>query len=211
METLDAIGLRHCCDKNSNTHDYLNRYEPLFAPLRNKPINLLEIGVAGGASMRTWLDYFPLAVVFGIDHNSEAVKTQIGDRCNLIHGDVGDKSVWTALSSAIRLYNTGFDIAIDDGAHTTFTIIRAFRLGFGLLKPDGLWIVEDVHACYLPEYNRDNHLIGLHPSITPIDYFKEMVDDEVNDEGESQLGKINERCGIRSITFSKSLIIIRKA
>lgn len=50
---LDAIGLFHQTDKSSIHHDYLRLYERILHNLRYEPINLIEIGVFRGSSLRT--------------------------------------------------------------------------------------------------------------------------------------------------------------
>lgn len=50
---LDAIGLFHQTDKSSIHHDYLQFYERILHSLRYEPINLIEIGVFRGSSLRT--------------------------------------------------------------------------------------------------------------------------------------------------------------
>jgi hypothetical protein len=74
MKTLDEIGIFHQTDKASQftrtyakPHDYLRHVEPFFAPMRPHRISLVEIGAAGGESIKTWLDYFDDALVFGVD------------------------------------------------------------------------------------------------------------------------------------------------
>lgn len=209
--TLDAIGLKHGTDKSSLFHDYLNRYEPMFARFLGKPVQLLEIGVAGGASLRTWMEYFGHdGMFFGIDIDLPAVAHDLGPRCLLRWGDASKAEVWSGLHKTLD--GSGLDIVIDDGAHTTYAIIRAFELGFGLLRPGGLWVIEDVHAVYLPAYNRDNFLLGerLKPTDNAVRFFAEMVH-HVNDHGKGQCGKREPAFPIASITFSKSLIIIERA
>ena len=52
MNTLTAIAEKHKTDKVS--HGYTPIYEQYLAPLRAKPVTILEIGVKSGASVRTW-------------------------------------------------------------------------------------------------------------------------------------------------------------
>jgi len=51
------------------TNGYMNVYGPIFAPLRSKPIKLLELGVLGGESLRLWRDYFWNGIIMGLDLN----------------------------------------------------------------------------------------------------------------------------------------------
>lgn len=45
---LDQLGKRNETDKSSNHHDYLNKYEFFLREFKNKPINILELGVYNG-------------------------------------------------------------------------------------------------------------------------------------------------------------------
>ena len=74
MRTLDEIFNANGTDKGSQfgcpgyaPHNLGPVYEEAFAPLRLEPIKLLEIGVQGGASIKSWLEYFPSAQIYGID------------------------------------------------------------------------------------------------------------------------------------------------
>ena len=63
MLTLDQIARKHGTDKCSTCHNYCRTYEQYFGPIRAWPVRLLEIGVQTGASIKTWLEYFPHAFV----------------------------------------------------------------------------------------------------------------------------------------------------
>jgi hypothetical protein len=41
-----------------------------------------------------------------------------------------------------------FDVVIDDGSHLSCDIVSAFLSYFPLLKPGGVYVVEDTHALY---------------------------------------------------------------
>ena len=71
MESESQMSLRKCfddhnCDKGFK-HKYEKVYEPDFVKLKNKEINILEIGVDTGASLGAWYDYFPKANIYGLD------------------------------------------------------------------------------------------------------------------------------------------------
>src|SRR5262245_57431873 len=72
-DDLVSLATRFKTDK-WGVHYYAKHYERHLAHLRNRAFNLLEIGVGGyarldrgGASLRMWKHYFPLARVFGMD------------------------------------------------------------------------------------------------------------------------------------------------
>jgi hypothetical protein len=75
--TLDELAIKHGTDKSSPYHDYCRIHEELLAPLRHEPVALLELGVANGASLRMWGDYFTQAV--SGDHIGRPVGDGYGD------------------------------------------------------------------------------------------------------------------------------------
>ena len=65
MNTLVEIGKKYPTSKNVT--GFLEIYEIFFKNLRDKEINILEIGVDNGDSLRLWRDYFSKAKICGID------------------------------------------------------------------------------------------------------------------------------------------------
>ncbi len=76
MSGLNDIALKHNTDKSSWGHNYTAVYDPLFTPFRQEPIKFLEIGIQQGYSLRTWRDWFPNAIVYGIDIRQKWVNRQ---------------------------------------------------------------------------------------------------------------------------------------
>src|SRR6516225_1237582 len=73
-KSLDELLIIHGSDKATEhtrtyakPHGYSVVMEKYFAPLRDKPIKFLEIGIGGGESARAWLDYFENAQIYGVD------------------------------------------------------------------------------------------------------------------------------------------------
>jgi len=70
--SLHTLSLKYGTDKFG--HGYLQHYEKYFSPIRNKKLNILEIGIGGfddpkngGDSLRMFQDYFPKSIIYGID------------------------------------------------------------------------------------------------------------------------------------------------
>ena len=68
MDTLKSL----CADLNSFTdkdtvHCYLDVYDHLFLPYKDKEINFLEIGTDRGGSLMLWDKYFPNANIYVLD------------------------------------------------------------------------------------------------------------------------------------------------
>jgi len=140
--TLNDIGLEYQTDKSTITHHYLDNYEKYFSAWRDRPLTLLEIGVAGGASIRMWREYFPNAKVYGIDNNPDCAGDGIF---------IGSQDNLGFLDNVIC--ETGPpDIIIDDGSHHGPKTIETFRHLFPKMAAGGWYVVEDTHCFYDPHY-----------------------------------------------------------
>lgn len=125
---------------------YLNEYDRLFHGLRDLPIRLLELGVYRGMSMQMWKEYFPLAVVVGLDGavKPEAFPTE--ERFHFIHGGQDDPKY---LDQAIVAAGGPFDIIIDDCSHLGCHTARSFAYMFpGALNPGGIYVIEDTCTAF---------------------------------------------------------------
>ena len=60
-------------------HNYPVAYEEMFEPIRNKVQNVLEVGVAGGWSLKIWEEYFPNATIHGVDIDPDTFQDHIAE------------------------------------------------------------------------------------------------------------------------------------
>jgi hypothetical protein len=122
---------------------YLDVYEEIFDNLRDKPLNILELGVHGGHSLCVWHKYFPKANIVGIDMRPKPPIFP-EDRTHYVQGPQQDEEV---LAKAVELAGP-FDIIIDDAAHVGIFAKASFDYLFDdHLRPGGLYILEDYGAC----------------------------------------------------------------
>lgn len=142
METLDEMALRHHTDKASSHHCYARIYEQYLSSWRDKEFIMLEIGVASGASIRLWREYFPKAKIYGIDID----KNCAGD--GIFIGSQTDAAFLNDLLNKIGKP----DIIIDDGSHYAPDVIFTFKELFPKMANKGLYFVEDFHCAYCPTY-----------------------------------------------------------
>lgn len=141
MTTLDAIALRHRSDKASTGHGYTRWYERHLSPL---PTVLLEIGIAHGASLRTWRDYLgDGARVVGIDHKSDYCDEARAAGFEAHHGNALDGAFLRSVVDAVHP-----QVVIDDGSHEANEQRSAFHAIFPRLAPGSLYVIEDLHAAY---------------------------------------------------------------
>jgi cephalosporin hydroxylase len=133
---------KHGCDKGKR-HGYEQIYEPLFAPLRGKPITLLEIGVFRGASLAAWAEYFPSATLIGVDTFERVQPHKVAI---LKHPRVK----WFQMDSTQEAPDVRADIIIDDGCHTPGAQLATMARFLPLLNAGGMYFIEDAPKLTVP-------------------------------------------------------------
>jgi len=115
----------------------------MFDHIRNKKINILEIGVDKGASIKMWLDYFINAEVYGLDMLSlNSVELGINSpRFHLYQGKQADDKVLEKILEDCP----EFDIIIDDGSHRPEDQQYTMAKLFPCVKERGYYVVEDLN------------------------------------------------------------------
>jgi hypothetical protein len=140
---LTNLSDKYLTDKGSEGHYFTEVYEYFFYPIKYEAYKICEIGIAEGASLKMFRDYFPKAVIYGIDIvdcsglNSDTIKTFVADQANR-----------KQLKSFIDTYGYDFDIILDDGGHTMEQQQVSFGYLFKYLKPGGYYVIEDVHTSF---------------------------------------------------------------
>ena len=193
MSSLDEIALRCGTDKSSASHGYTRWYEQYLQPLRDEPVTLLELGWgghedpdAGGASAATWRAYFPKATIVVVD--IEPKQNRI-DGVDFHRGSQADEAFLTGLHERYG----DFDVIIDDASHLSSLTIQSWQLLYPMLRPGGLYVVEDTHMAYhdffygKTEANRDPDRPCSNGQPTAMQYFRRLAD-EVNCRGDGEWG-----------------------
>jgi hypothetical protein len=155
------------CDKIIHKWEhYFPIYEKHFSKYRNRPLTLLEIGVAKGGSLQMWKKYFgPKATIVGIDINPECIFYE--DQINIEIGDQGDPNF---LASVILKFGIP-DIVIDDGSHRQNDVLASFLSLYPRLKNDSVYFVEDLQVAYLESYGG-----GYKNQSSFVEFTKNLVD-----------------------------------
>ncbi|MBN2885765.1 MAG: glycosyltransferase [Chromatiaceae bacterium] len=199
---------------------YLREYDRLFAPWREEPITLVEIGVQNGGSLELWARYFPRAQrILGVDIDPGCAELRFDDpRIEVLVGDAGAPETVARLRERVGQAH----LLIEDGSHRSGDIIRAFAHYLGLLTETGLFIAEDLHCSYWREFEG-----GLYDPYSAMAFLKTLADVLNRDHwgmtlsAAEVLAPFGLRHGfdpeaipieqIHSITFLDSLCVIRKA
>jgi hypothetical protein len=160
---LEKLAIECGTDKGPLQHSYTQYYEMFFWH-RRMGVNLLEIGIDKGDSLRMWKRYFNRGEIHGIDIRGDyeylhelGIKTHIVD-----HSKKGDLIIFG------EQYPNFFDIIIEDGSHQSEDSILTFETLFPYLKPGGFYCYEDALCDYDSRWNKGR---------SSIEYFKQLVSD----------------------------------
>ncbi len=137
-------------------------YYQLLAPRKHSIKTVLEIGVGNvglmrdisgesylpGASLRVWRDFFPNAVIYGLDIDKTVLFNDARIQCFYT-----DQSSAESLLAAVAKIGAAsnqprptFDLIVDDGSHDPRHMILTFSTLNQFLSPGGLYIIEDIRA-----------------------------------------------------------------
>ncbi len=192
--------LTELCKKyksNKLKEGYMPIYEFYINKWKDKEINLMEIGVLRGASIKMWWDYFKKAKIYGIDTKPKIEFKK--ERVKIYTGDQADKEFLENVCKDKR-----FDIIIDDGGHKMSQQTRSFKILWKYLKPDGIYVIEDLHTSY-----EKSHLDLDH---TTMDFLLTKLHDlNLSGKREYTINDLNEyEKTIEFIHFYKSIVFIKK-
>jgi 23S rRNA U2552 (ribose-2'-O)-methylase RlmE/FtsJ len=123
---------------------YFEIYDRHFNRFRGKEIVIVEIGVFNGGSLQMWKNYFgDKAKIYGIDINPR-VKELEEDNIKILIGSQSDKKFLRKIKGEIP----DIDILIDDGGHKMNQQIITFQELYDKIKPDGVYLCEDLLTSY---------------------------------------------------------------
>jgi hypothetical protein len=130
---------------------YLEVYERHLTDLRAAPdaAVLLELGIKDGGSLQLWRDYLPNARIIGLDLELPPLTDPSG-RIRMYRGSQDDEALLRRIAATEA--PGGFDVIIDDCAHVGALALESFRVLYPLLRPGGLYFIEDWGAGYWPDW-----------------------------------------------------------
>jgi SAM-dependent methyltransferase len=174
------------------SEQYLRQYESMFGGLREREVQLLEIGVLRGGSLLLWRDYFPRGGLAGLDIEPVELDDPSG-RIRLFQGDQRDTDLLTRIASEVA--PDGFDVVIDDASHVGEPTRTAFWHIFdNHLKPGGVYVIEDWGTGYWKSWADGRSYRGPKHTAGMVGLVKELVDEcAIDDITHSELGKPPQR------------------
>jgi hypothetical protein len=141
--SLESIADNTRTDKNT-VHSYLPLYQTLLEGKRENAKHVLEVGIFDGGSIKMWHDFFPNAIVYGVDvmtmdtvwdelKNKERIK--LCASTDAYSADFVKKFVDQKIK---------FDVLLDDGPHTLESMKSFIKLYSEVMAENGILIIEDV-------------------------------------------------------------------
>lgn len=143
MNKLEELGLKYGTDKIGK-HNYLPVYYDLFhnQSKRRKVKKVLEIGVAEGAGLFMFRDFFPNATIYGAEIDQARVDALQGkERIEVYKCDQSNPEDLVSLFVKIRL---DIDLVIDDGSHKPEHQVYTCLSILPSLDKGAIYVIEDV-------------------------------------------------------------------
>jgi hypothetical protein len=162
-QMLQQLGLKYGTDKSSHTFKgktYCDIYDKHFQSIRESVKVFIEIGVKDGQSIRMFEEYFPNAMIYGIDIDPRCKQFET-NRTRILIGDQNDDRFLSEIRNIIGPY----DILLDDGSHITTHQIKTFDVLYSNMKPGGFYIIEDLRNSYEESGVNDIDLRKLWPGM----------------------------------------------
>ena len=142
--SLDYLFKKYETDKSNAIHGFTKYYTNHLNRLKNKRLNFLEIGSAGGGSAAAFVHYFDKSNVFCLDVNLTLVKYK-SDKINFFGLDSSNsKMLYRFLKNIEERFSVKkFDVIIDDGSHILSDQLFSINYFYKYLKKGGYYIIED--------------------------------------------------------------------
>lgn len=156
---LCKIMNKHGSDKGSGYHNYTKLYHCLFTNIRERPLNILEIGIRGinksipgnmggddpnyiPGSIRGWREYFCNSTIYACDIDDTIINFQ---KDRIVGFYLDQKNTKCIIEQFYKRFkDIQFDIIIDDGLQHFKTNWNVLKLLYPKLKKNGIYIIEDI-------------------------------------------------------------------
>jgi len=165
---------------------YFDIYERHLTRFRGKAPVMMEIGVFGGGSLAMWKEFLGKdSQIIGVDINPDC-KAHESEGIEIFIGSQDDPDL------IARIFDKypHVDIVLDDGSHLMKHMVGSFELIYDRVDKNGVYIVEDTHTCYWPEYQG-----GLRESGSFMEFTKNKLD---------ELNAVHSRGAVPISNFTKS-------
>lgn len=130
-----------------------------------------------GASYYTWLEYLPKVELYFIEFDAKCAN-KYHDRTANAHVFAGDQADAGFLErfAADTTADGLFDLVVDDGGHTMEQQMISLEHLWPIVKPGGLYVIEDLQTSFLVNYGGDPSARDS-AKHTTMKYLYEVLDD----------------------------------
>ena len=142
-------------------HGYGNFYEKYFEKIRDKKLNILEIGSFYGNASASLFFYFRNSFLYAADIFPDLFRYE-SKRISNFFVDSSDE---ISIKKNIINIPTRFDVIIEDASHSLKDQIISLFLLFKKINSEGLFIIEELD---FPETRKDMNLKNEKPSLKEI-------------------------------------------
>jgi hypothetical protein len=206
-------GIKYKTDKITH-HGYERFYDFYLNYYKHKKINLFEIGIDAGRSLKMWNDMFKNGHIYGMDIDHEYTH----EKGKIYKGDQNSKIDLDKIIKEVKCV----DIIIDDGSHKPEHQLFTFNYLFkNFLNMDGLYIIEDIETSYWQNsklydykinagYDKKNNIVKIFRDIADIVNREFLLEDYKTIIKNYHNIDYDNLKYISSITFGSNCIIIKK-
>ena len=182
------------------TH-FFPAYERHLSRYVNRPCLLLEIGAGEGGSLQMWKRFLgPYAQIVGLDIRTDCAgfeEPQVAVR-------IGHQADTAFLDRVLAEFGPP-DVVIDDGTHVMQHLATTFRHLYPRMDRNGVYLVEDLHTCYWPEFGG-----GLRREGSFLELCKALIDELNADLSRGAVAATDFTRSTLSMHFYDSLAVFEK-
>ena len=148
-------------NKIINAHGYANIYESYFKDIKQKKLNIIELGAFYGNATAALYFYFKNSLIFSADINPDMFLYKSKRMKNFFANTSSRNSIQkNLLDKKIK-----FDIIIEDASHMLKDQIISLFMLFKTLQTGGLFIIEEID---FPEKREDMRINQNKPDLKTI-------------------------------------------
>jgi len=182
---LESLFTKYGTDKG--IWGYTPAYEKYLEARRLKVKHVLEIGICGfrdipnnvvGASLFAWRDYFPNAIIHGLDNDPRFIFNDQNGIVTTQCDAYNPGALHTAMQQVFLASPGQFDLIVDDAVHDPIPQINLMNDLWPYLAQDGIYVIEDVCPYKLP-HDELMHMIRHFPEGAKVEAFQTHKDERL--------------------------------
>ena len=148
-------------NKIINAHGYANIYESYFKDIKQKKLNIIELGAFYGNATAALYFYFKNSFIFSADINPDMFLY----KSKRVKNFFANTSSRNSIQENLLDKNIKFDIIIEDASHMLKDQIISLFMLFKTLQTGGLFIIEEID---FPEKREDMRINQNKPDLKTI-------------------------------------------